>query len=144
LSSSRTGEYEPRQRREEVSSPNKRNRSKTSERLISGGLDSSRQLANKRYTGTYVRRPRKPNAETLQITGQLPPDSRSKKRGSKQVWRPIPVQVIGEEGSESAGKRQHTNSVFDRLEDPSPSVFDRIEDPMNISADPAAQGRRDQ
>jgi hypothetical protein len=91
-----------------------------------------------------VRRPRKSDAGTLQITGQLPPDSRSKKRGSKQVWRPIPVQVIGEEGLEAAGKRQRTNSVFDRLDGPSTSVFDRIEDPMNISADPATQGRRDQ
>jgi hypothetical protein len=143
-SSSRTGEYEPRQRREEVSSPVKRNSLKTSERPISGDLDSSRQLANKRYTGTYVRRPRKSNAGTVQITGQLPADSCSKKRGSKQVWRPIPVQVIGEEGSEAAGKRQRTNSVFDRLDGPSASVFDGIEDPMNISADTATQGRRDQ
>jgi hypothetical protein len=116
----------------------------SSERPVSGDLDSSRVLANKRYTGTYVRRPRKSTAGTLQITGQVPQDPRSKKRGSKQVWRPIPVQVIGGEESEAVGKRQRTNSVFDRLDGPSASVFDRIEDPMNISADPAAQGCRDQ
>jgi hypothetical protein len=61
----------------------------------------------------------------------------------------VEVQVIAEGSSESAGKRQRTNSVFDRIEEVcdeqgrnrTPSVFDRIEDP---EADPAAQGRRGQ
>jgi hypothetical protein len=39
----------------------------------------------------------------------------------------VPVTVVGEGSFESAGKRQRTNSVFDRLEDP--------------LVDPAAQGR---
>jgi hypothetical protein len=45
------------------------------------------------------------------------------------------VQVVGEgeEDSSSAGKRQRTNSVFERLEDPNDS-----------SADPARQGHREQ
>jgi hypothetical protein len=62
---------------------------------------------------------------------------------------PVQVQVIEEGSSESTGKRQKTNSVFDRIEEVgdeqgrnrNASVFDRIEDPM---ADPAAQGRRGQ
>jgi hypothetical protein len=62
---------------------------------------------------------------------------------------PVQVQVVGEGSSESAGKRQRTSSVFDRMEiaEDYPegqrmnSVFNRIEDP---SADPARQGRRAQ
>jgi hypothetical protein len=59
----------------------------------------------------------------------------------------MPVQVVGEETPESAGKRQKVNSVFDRLNGQEEegqrtgSVFDRLEDP---AADPARQGRREQ
>jgi hypothetical protein len=60
---------------------------------------------------------------------QVPLGSKSKKRGPKQMWLPVNVQVIGEGSSESQGKRQRTTSVFDRLEDP--------------AADPAMQGRRE-
>jgi hypothetical protein len=60
----------------------------------------------------------------------VPQGKNMRKRGPKQIWMPVNVQVIGEEDSGSAGKRQRTNSVFDRLEDP--------------SAAPAVQGRRDQ
>ena len=73
---------------------------------------------------------------------QVPQGTLSKKRGQKQVWMPVNVQVIGEESSESQGKRQRTSSVFDRLEDPpAESVFDRLE---ISAADPAVQGRREQ
>jgi hypothetical protein len=51
------------------------------------------------------------------------------------------VQVLGEEDSDSAGKRQKVQSVFDRMEEPAQSVFDRLEVP---SADPAQRGRREQ
>jgi hypothetical protein len=63
----------------------------------------------------------------------LPPGNKNKKRGTKQMWLPVNVQVVGEEDSGSAGKRQRTSSVFDRLEDPT-----------ETSADPARQGRREQ
>jgi hypothetical protein len=59
--------------------------------------------------------------------GQEPLSYKSKKRTMKQVWLPVPVAVISEGSSESARKRQRTNSVFDRLEDP--------------AADPMNQGR---
>jgi hypothetical protein len=71
----------------------------------------------------------------------------NKKRSSKLVWMPVPVQVVGEEVSGSAGKRQRVNSVFDRLNvqeeegQRGGSVFERLEDP---AADPATQGRREQ
>jgi hypothetical protein len=57
--------------------------------------------------------------------------------------------VVGEGSLEAVGKRQRTDSVFDRIEEQagcqigqrSGSVFDRIEEP---SAVPALQGRREQ
>jgi hypothetical protein len=97
--------------------------------------------------GTFTRRPRAQEAVTRQENVQAPLGARTKKRGQKQVWLPVNVQVIGEETSGSSGKRQRTNSVFDRIEEAgqdgqrSSSVFDRIEEP---SADPARQGRRSQ
>jgi alpha-ketoglutarate-dependent taurine dioxygenase len=93
----------------------------------------------------------------------------SRKRGPKQIWMPVQVQVIGEGSAENAGKRQRTNSVFDRIEDPADdhegmqrpfSVFNRLEVSVsdkagersdsvfnrlvNPSADPEVQGRREQ
>jgi hypothetical protein len=64
-----------------------------------------------------------------------------RKRGVKSVWLPVRVQVLGEEEDVSGGKRPHTSSVFERLEDPGTaanSVFNRLEDPL---VDPARQGR---
>jgi hypothetical protein len=81
----------------------------------------------RRRTGTYVRRQRQTGPE--KGVAREPLGYKSKKR-TKQVWLPVPVAVIEEGSSESAGKRQRTNSVFDRLEDP--------------SADPENQGRRSQ
>jgi hypothetical protein len=100
----------------------------------------------KNQKGTFVRRPRK-----LQ-DGIIPANLEqlgTRKRGPKQVWLPVPVRVIGEGCSESAGKRPRTASVFDRMEEQpsvepgrrSTSVFDRIDEQ---SADPAQQGRREQ
>jgi hypothetical protein len=81
-------------------------------------------------TGTYVRRQRKAEASKPNESMHVPQGTSSKKRGTKQVWLPLQVQVVGEETAETPGKRQRTLSVFDRLEDP--------------SAAPAMQGRREQ
>jgi hypothetical protein len=99
----------------------------------------------KHQRGTFVRKARK------QPEGGIPASLEklgTRKRGTKQVWVPVPVQVIGEGSSESAGKRMRTTSVFDRIEEQQAgdsskrtnSVFDRIEEP---TADPARQGRRE-
>jgi hypothetical protein len=103
----------------------------------------------KNQKGTFTRRPRNHNDLPGLDKLPVPQGTKNRKRGSKQVWMPVQVQVIEEGSSESAGKRQRTNSVFDRLEEMNDeqgrnrneSVFDRLEDPM---ADPAAQGRRGQ
>jgi hypothetical protein len=63
----------------------------------------------------------------------VPPCAKSKKRGTRQIWVQVPVQVVGEGSAESAEKRQRTASVFDRLKIPS-----------QTSANPDAQGRREQ
>jgi hypothetical protein len=86
---------------------------------------------NNLRSGTFTRRPRALGAATN--TSSVPLGTGSKKRGPKQVWLPVEVRVVGEGTSEIAGKRQRTNSVFDRLEDP-----------KNLAVDPAGQGRRGQ
>jgi hypothetical protein len=98
--------------------------------------------------GTYVKRARRTDVPSKANVNQDPLGAtKNKKRSSKMVWMPVPVQVVGEEASGSAGKRQRVNSVFDRLNGQeeegqrTSSVFDRLEDP---AADPAAQGRREQ
>jgi hypothetical protein len=77
-----------------------------------------------------VRKTRQQAASSNRDKNQVPLGTANKKRSSKMAWVPIPVRVVGESSSESMGKRQHTDSVFDRLEDP--------------SADPVRQGRREQ
>jgi hypothetical protein len=126
-SSSRTGGVEHRCE-EEFTSPGKDLGSRASE--VDGGKAPMEILPRKTRQGTFVRKPR---AQVGDRSGEhflVPLGARTKKRGSKQVWLPVPVRVVGEGDSESAGKRQRTVLVFDRLEDP--------------SADPARQGRREQ
>jgi hypothetical protein len=79
--------------------------------------------------GTFTRRPRPDSKLQIAKKKLLPQGSKTNKQ-TKQIWVQVPVQVVGEGDSESAGKHQKTTSVFDRLEDP--------------SADPARQGRREQ
>jgi hypothetical protein len=81
----------------------------------------------------FRRKHRSASDVVMKDSSLLPPGNKNKKRGTKQVWLPVNVQVVGEEDSGSAGKRQRTSSVFDRLEDPA-----------DLSADPAKQGRREQ
>jgi hypothetical protein len=147
-SSSRTSAHEPRGRGMPVE------REGTSPELSHGARAGNQQDGGakmvyepkKNQKGTFVRRPRK------QQDGIIPANLEqlgTRKRGPKQVWVPVPVQVIGEGCSESAGKRLRTASVFDRLEEQpsadlgkrSNSVFDRIDEQ---TADPARQGRREQ
>jgi hypothetical protein len=145
-SSSRTGVDEQRRGVDEATSPEKRHRARAYERqeaTKTKDVDSQRTKA-----GTYVRRPRKNVAAPEQDIMRAPLNDTNRKRGPKQVWLPVSVQVVGEGSSESAGKRQRT-TVFDRIEDPNAvpegqrmnSVFNRLEEP---SADPARQGRREQ
>jgi hypothetical protein len=123
--SSRTGGGERDQRDREVSSPEKGFRRVDRDFQREAG-QGAREVPRRR-SGTYVRRQRQTGPEKGEAREPL--GYKSKKR-TKQVWLPVPVAVIGEGSSESAGKRQRTNSVFDRLEDP--------------SADPENQGRRSQ
>jgi hypothetical protein len=81
-------------------------------------------------SGTFTRRARRPDAAATDA--QVPLGTMSRKRGTKQVWLPVEVRVVGEP-SDQGGKRQRTASVFDRLEEPT-----------NPSADLAGRGRRDQ
>jgi hypothetical protein len=127
--------------------------------------------------GTFTRRSRNSQAVQEPVIGRAlelaptraPQGVRGRKRGSKQIWMPIPVQVVGDDGLMKDGKRQRKGSVFDRMEvenggeeglAPAGSVFNRLEDPIqgrgegqgnsvfqrleNQSADPAARGRRAQ
>jgi hypothetical protein len=151
-----------------------------------GGTMSDEQLRGKAAMGvegrssrqgTFTRRPRNlPVAQEPMLSRakelaptHAPQGVGGRKRGSKQVWVPIPVQVVGEKGLSNDGKRQRKNSVFDRMEvenggdeglAAAGSVFNRLEDPMvgrgeghgssvfqrleTQSADPASRGRRDQ
>ncbi|KAK1692965.1 hypothetical protein QYE76_009662 [Lolium multiflorum] len=145
-SSSHTGGNEQRRDRAEVSSPVKHHRMQSGEQQADRAPLAS---APKNQRGTFTRRPRNQSDLPGLDKPIVPQGTKNRKRGTKQVWMPVAVQVIEEGSSESAGKRQRTNSVFDRLEEVgeeqgrnrTASVFDRIEDPV---ADPAAQGRRGQ
>jgi hypothetical protein len=146
-SSSRTGGRERRREEDEALSPEKYHNAQASDNL-SGKAPMATEVTS-RKGGTYVRKVRKDPVQPVQDKPHVPLGTGSRKRRTKQVWLPVPVQVVGAESSGSAGKRQRTNSVFDRIEDPAggqgtrvtTSVFDRIEE---TSADPAWQGRRGQ
>jgi hypothetical protein len=53
--------------------------------------------------GTYVRKQRASDQMNMDGQPQIPLGTGSRKRGPKQVWVPVSVQVVGEESS--AGKR---------------------------------------
>ena len=125
-SSSRTGGSVLRRGDGDVTSPDKRHEVRLSDRDT--GKKPVDTAPKKNKTGTFVRKPRNDGRAGQVDRSQMPPGNQNKKRGSKQVWMPVQVQIVGEGSSESAGKRQRTTSVFDRLPDP--------------AADPAAQGRR--
>jgi hypothetical protein len=117
---------------------------------------------------TFTRRPRKSLEVAEAMMPQAPPRKMNRKRGPKQVWMPVKVQVVGEGDTEGLGKRQRTASVFERIEIPNEvqdgnqnsSVFSRLEEPMgaensvrvtsvfnrleNSLAVPETQGRRSQ
>jgi hypothetical protein len=147
--SSRTGAAEPsqisRRREQEEIGPGKGH--EALEQTQKGNVNDQSGDRRKNQRGTFTRRPRNHADVARQTIPSVPQGNR--KRGPKQVWMPVTVQVVGEGSSEVAGKRQRTSSVFDRIENPSDgsegqrstSVFDRIEDP---AADPARQGRRAQ
>jgi hypothetical protein len=126
-STSCTGGMEPRRGAGEVSSPDRRRRDQNADQL----RDSDQRGAGSRTNrgGTFVWRPRQ-TRDQVHENVQVPLGTKNKKRTTKQVWLPVRVQVVEEGSSESAGKRQRTASIFDRLEDP--------------LADPARQGHRDQ
>jgi hypothetical protein len=123
---SHTGGRGAREEERDVTSPDKHQ--EVGSVSVRNGKEATMADQRKRH-GTYVRR--QWSGLKLQETDNklLPPGGVNKKR-TKQVWVQVPVTVIGEGSSESAGKRQRTTSVFDRLEDP--------------ATDPARQGRRGQ
>ena len=88
------------------------------------------KTTDKKKHGTFTKQYRKKLDAGMGDKSQMPLGGLDRKKRTKQVWLPVQVQAIGEESSESAGKRKRTNSVFDRLEAP--------------SSDPAVQGRREQ
>jgi hypothetical protein len=127
-SSSRTGDVESGRESGGVTSPMKGNRMWPYDKQ--DGKEPMIEASRKSKGGTFTRRPRGQGLNQAMDVTSVPQGALSRKRGTKLAWVPVPVQVIGEGSSESAGKRQRTASVFDRLEDP--------------SADPAGQGRRAQ
>jgi hypothetical protein len=143
--SSRTGGYDARRDSREVTSPGK-NKEKAVVDERDQGLGPQKKKGLK---GTYTRKPRTQQTQQGSSLPQQQEVHKNRKRSTKQVWLPVPVQVVGEGSNESAGKRQRTASVFDRIEDPAEvqgerrggSVFERLEEP---AADSAMQGRRDQ
>jgi hypothetical protein len=108
--SSRTGERDHRYDHTEVISPEKRHRARAHEQQ--GGKAPVEQQRKTRV-GTFTRRPRPNQVQEERQDMFVPQGNNIRKRGPKQVWMPVNVQVIGEESSGSAGKRQRTNSVFD-------------------------------
>jgi hypothetical protein len=130
---SHTGGYERQRGSQEVTSsgklPDWRERDSWCEQEGEGLGFRSRG----RGTGTYTRRKRGDGSVLPSSKAVVPMGTMSKKRGTKQIWQRVEVQVVGEESSQTPGKRQRTASVFDRLEDP-----------IDSSADPTARGRRDQ
>jgi hypothetical protein len=148
-SSSRTGGHESfaEMRRESTMGTCPENRHRAGDNEQRAGKAPMAQELKKDKRGTFLRKPRKVATSTGQPKPSVPLGT--KKRGPKQMWMPVSVQVIGEGTAESVGKRQRTTSVFDRMEEPTDghagqrtsSVFDRLEDP---TADPATQGRRSQ
>jgi hypothetical protein len=143
--SSRTGGGEGRRNDAEVYSPEKRHRAPEEGQVRDRVPEVPPK--GKAKVGTFTRRPRKASTAPAADLPSAPLGAGNKKRGTKQVWMPISVQVVGEGSDESAGKRQRT-TVFDRIADPttnqegqSSSVFDRLQYP---SADPAGRGRREQ
>jgi hypothetical protein len=125
--SSRTGGKQSRGGEVSVTSPEKHNQRPGKEDYGGNKVPIKERLGKR--PGTFRRHRKEDSVQAVDhavLTQGIP----SKKRGTRQVWRKVQVQVIGEDESESSGKRQRTESVFNRLEDP--------------AADPAAQGRRDQ
>jgi hypothetical protein len=125
LSSSRTGGNELRRENVEITSLDKRHGVRARDQY-EGKMPVGTDPKIKKK-GTYTRYERKWSNHHVRENINLPPGSQNRKRGTKQVWVQVPVKVLGEETSESSGKRQRTISVFDRLEDP--------------TVDPARQGR---
>jgi hypothetical protein len=165
--SSRTGEFEQYKDFEMVTSPEKHHRVRenvnpSQDPILAG---TAPRVSKSR---TFTRRPRKSLEVAEAMMPQAPPRKMNRKRGPKQVWMPVQVQVVGEGDTEVLGKRQRTASVFDRMEIPGEvqngnqnnSVFNRLEDPLlaneieraasvfNITETPSAvpktQGRRSQ
>jgi hypothetical protein len=128
-SSSRTGGSERRRDTDDVSIFIKGHRARAEDKLAGKQQVEQKQHPTK-GAGTFTRRQRKqqefPPSERLVV----PQGNITRKRGTKQVWQRISVQVVGDEGHEYVEKRQRTGSVFDRLEDP--------------AADPEDQGCRAQ
>jgi hypothetical protein len=137
-SSSRTGENQHRRGMRDVTSPKKGHRA--TGMSVEKNKGPAYDEGQGRKGGTFVRRQRNTDRVHPADQSQLPLGT-NRKRSTKQVWLPVAVQVLGEEDSDSAGKRQKVQSVFDRMEEPAQSVFDRLEVP---SADPAQRGRREQ
>jgi hypothetical protein len=115
--SSRTGGDEVRNDSREVLSPEKLQQRTTADNLHSAHPSGTAPRRNKQ--GTFVRRHRDSAGTNNSDLERVPLGSSSNKRGPKQVWLPVKVQVVGEGSVDSAGKRQRTGTVFDRLEDQS-------------------------
>jgi hypothetical protein len=109
-SSSRTGGKDPRREGGDVTSPDKCHGAGAREKR--GAEVQAAKPSKKNRGGTFTRRARKHGHITPQENSQVPQGTKNRKRGMKQVWMPVPVQVVGDENSGSSGKRQRIGSVF--------------------------------
>jgi hypothetical protein len=152
--SSRTGGGDYGREVEEVTSPPKNHRVRAADRHAQKDTqaDIQKDAALARYSckGTYTRRPRNKTGDGEAGKQTASPSPKNRKRRTKWVWEPKNGQAGSMPSEESDGKRQHTSSVFDRLEEnlgvgeKASSVFDRLEANNSTSADPDSQGRRGQ
>jgi hypothetical protein len=135
--SSHTGGYDGRkekeeQWRDEATSPMKQHhRVQSSDPTVKrndGSHVAGKAQANK--PRTYIRRPRNSDHKPAEKNSNMQ-SPKTRKRGTKLAWVPVAKDDHGRGEREVKGQR--TGSVFNRLENPSPT-----------SADPAGRGRREQ
>jgi hypothetical protein len=102
--SSHAGEFEQQNCNAEVTSPIK---AKGKNAMVeSRGMEERRDMpGGSKGRGTFVRRARQQGSTSVHDRLEPPLGALSKKRGTRQVWLPVGVSVVGEGRSNMEGKR---------------------------------------